>query len=554
MPNRRSARPPGTEPGTAFSPKQADAHASRIVTWFTAVSAAAAAAVTLLATARGPGLTPDSINYFSAGLSLASGHGLVTFNGTTLVQFPPGLPALLALAAQLGVGPDMASRVINAAAYAATVVIASMLLRQHVRSIKLVCGAVVLVALNVTLLGVAQMAWSEILFVLVTLAFVLVLERLCRAARPAAWIAAAAVLVWTAFMLRYAGVALLPAGAIAVLIGRQRRGWRDAFGYAVAFGMVSLVAPLAWMARNYIVDGTLLGPRTPSPDSLLTTLQRFVAILGRWIVPSPAPVVVQAVCGAAFVVAVAAAFVWIVADPGRRRVFVQGDAISADDTRDLRPLLPLACLVVFYSGYLIAAQLNVAFDPINSRLMSPLFVPLVVLVAVGLDRGRAVIPAAARRTTTTVVSVALVVLVIAQAGLAVRLAWISGRDGVGYATAEWQNSELAALAREVPPTAHLYSNVPAGLWSVLRREPLPRSPEKQQRRSPIPIPMSEEFLRTVRCDATFLAWSDRGEGDFLFTPEELKKYVQLEVAADAEDGTLYRVTPLPADVQQGPPC
>jgi len=286
----------------------------------------------------------------------------------------------------------------------------------------------------------------------------------------------------------------------------------------------------------------------------VTTVQRFVAIVGRWIVPSPVPVGVQAVSGAAFVVAVGAALVWIVADPGRRRAFVRGDASDADGTRDLRPLLPLVCIVVVYSGYLIAAQLTAAFDPINSRLMSPLFVPLVVLVAVGLDRARAVVPASARRTTTKVVSVALVVLVVAQAGLAVRLTWISGRDGVGYSTAQWRDSELAMLAEEVPPTAHLYSNVPAALWSVLRRGPLRRIPEKQQRRSPIPIPMSAEFLRTVRCDTTFLAWSDRGEGDFLFTPEELEEYVQLAVVAEAEDGTLYEVTPLPADVEQGPPC
>jgi hypothetical protein len=265
-------------------------------------------------------------------------------------------------------------------------------------------------------------------------------------------------------------------------------------------------------------------------------------------------VVVQAVCGAAFVLAVAAAIVWIVAQPGRRRAFVRGDPIDAEDPHDLRLLLPLVCLVVVYSGYLITAQLSVAFDPINSRLMSPLFVPLVVLVAVGLDRGRAVLPASARRAATTVVSVALVVLLIAQASLAVRLAWISGRDGVGYSTAQWQDSELVALAGEVPPTAHLYSNVPAALWSVLRREPLRRTPEKQHRRSPIPIPMSEEFLRTVRCGPTFLAWSDRGEGGFLFTPEELKEYVQVEVVADAEDGTLYKLAPLAADVEQGLPC
>lgn len=66
--------------------------------------------------------------------------------------------------------------------------------------------------------------------------------------------------------------------------------------------------------------------------------------------------------------------------------------------------------------------------------------------------------------------------------------------------------------------------------------------------------MSAEFLRTVRCEPVILAGSDRGEGNFLVTPQEREEYVQLEVVAEGEDGILYDLSRLLADSEKGRPC
>ncbi len=145
-----------------------------------AASAMIAAVATLLATAQGPGLGPDSSNYLSAGLDLARNGTLVTFNGTELTMFPPGLPMLVAGGDLLGLSPSTTVRLLNALAFAAIVLLGSAMLDRHVRSRRLVCCATALIAVSPALLGLYEMALTDGLFATVVVLFVLLLEHVVR--------------------------------------------------------------------------------------------------------------------------------------------------------------------------------------------------------------------------------------------------------------------------------------------------------------------------------------------------------------------------------------
>jgi hypothetical protein len=175
--------------------------------------------------------------------------------------------------------------------------------------------------------------------------------------------------------------------------------------------------------------------------------------------------------------------------------------------------------------------------------MSPLFVPLVILLAVLLDRAPALIDDEARRTQLVRIGgVVLVVLVVGQGVAFTREGWTSTRDGLGYAARAWTESDIVDAARSIPEAATFYTNAPAGMWAVLRREPVYRAPSKRARRANVALPMSEEFLTAVRCDDVYLAWADGVDTSYLFSPEELQEYVDLAVVDRVDDGTLYRVT------------
>ena len=510
-------------------------HTERIVGVTAAIFAGVA---TLLATAQGAGLGADSVNYFSAGLNLAAGNGLRTFNGTQLTMFPPGLPAIIAAGDLIGLSSQSSIRILNSLSMTATVWLGFTLLRRHVRSRGVVILTTVLLAVSVTLLGLASMALTECIFVLICLALILVLEELIAArGRPLALVAPAALLVWAGIMFRYAGIALIPAGAIAILFGRRSKGWTGALQLTLTFCVLSLVAPVLWMLRNHRVSGNYLGPRAPSPDGPVITLQRFVATLGRWVLPKPTPIPLQAAAGVALIGTCLLIAAWVLLSPQRRA-----------NLQSLLPgrysLAPLLCSVAVYSCYLGAAQLSIAFDPIGSRLMSPIYVPLVVLLATAFDRLTEVLGEDHRRRVRRIATVVFAVFLVGQSVVFLTDARRSGSEGTEYAATSWKSSEFIAAVRDLPTDADLYSNVPAGIWAVLQREPIRRSPEKSQRRGTANIAISKEFLTRVQCNYAYLAWSQDAVGDYLYTPDELGQYVNLEVISTPEGGTVYRVLPL----------
>ncbi|HKY14086.1 MAG TPA: hypothetical protein VJM33_04120, partial [Microthrixaceae bacterium] len=361
----------------------------------------------------------------------------------------------------------------------------------------------------------------------------------------------AAMAVWAGFALRYAAIAMIPAGGLALLVPFRRTGAKAVIGRAAAFGVLASIGPALVMLRNHGINGSLMGPRSESPDGLVTTVQRFVATLGRWVVPDPAPVGLQGVAGAALVAGFGALIAWAVWDP-TRRASVFPPAVEGEVAPD--SLSPLTCFVGVYAAYLVAAQITTAFDPIGTRLMSPMFVPLVVLCTALLERSWGLIGSARRPRLAFAAIGALVVLFVGHAVVFVVEARDANVEGVEYASRSWRDSEFVAAVGRVPADADLYSNVPAGVWAVHRREPLWKSPEKSLRRARQAVEMDPAFLRTVTCRPVYLAWSDEAVGDYLFTPEELRDHVELEEVEAVDDGAIYRVRPLTDGTAQSAGC
>ncbi|MGB6057054.1 MAG: glycosyltransferase family 39 protein [Microthrixaceae bacterium] len=496
-----------------------------------------AVTATLVATRRGPGTNPDSANYLSAGLSLASGRGLTTFGGSTLTIFPPGLSTVVAMGEWVGIGAEWTVRILNSAAFAATVLMGFFLLRRHVPRREVVVAGTCLLAVSAPLLTMAEMTWTEPTFIALCLALVLILEQLLRSERWGRWLPAVVLVVGSAFLFRYAGVSLLVVVGATVLAGSWSRcGWLAATRRAAICTAASAAIPIAWMLRNHSIDGTLMGPRSPSVDGPVETAARFVATIGRWILPDPAPVVAQFAVG--LLLAGCAAYGAYLA-LGRYR--------STSDFSDVRNANGLTALVTFstvYGVYLVAAQLTTAFDKIGNRLMSPLLPPVVVLVMVGVDRAWTALEVRRPAVAGHAVKIGLVILVAAHAGFFAKHAWESSNEGVGYSSRTWMKSELIRAVDDLPTGAVIYTNAPGGLWVGTGREPLFQAPPRRAYRSDVVMKVPEEFLRNVNCAETYLAWFSDIPGSFLFTPEELSTRVELDARSSSPDGTLFRLNPV----------
>jgi len=83
-----------------------------------------------IATANGPGISVDSVSYAAAATSFADTGRFVTYDGTDLTLFPPGLPAFLGVLIATGLSLSTAAVLVNVVAVCVTVAASYFLARQ----------------------------------------------------------------------------------------------------------------------------------------------------------------------------------------------------------------------------------------------------------------------------------------------------------------------------------------------------------------------------------------------------------------------------------------
>ena len=492
-------------------------------------------------TRHGPGVSPDSAAYVGTARNLAAGRGLLSFDDSVLTMFPAGFPTILAAWHVFGLDAATVARWLGAAAFSTEVALAFLLLRRHVSSVGLAVASTAAVALSPMALRVSGMIWSEPLFVVVVLGLLVALEDWMRSERLGV-LAAAVVLSWCGFLLRYTGIAL--AGVtltVAALVWLREKGLLRAIGrVALLVGGLSVV-PVGWALRNIAEGSGAFGDRTPSNRGLLTNIRDTIETFSSWVLPSGVPVVARLVL-LAVVVLGAGAIVWSRQPTGTERAAVPSSGSSADVRASLVPI------IAYIAVYLVVEVGSASITTVNrldERLLYPLFVPLVVLLASAADT---VIsnPRLIRRVRNTIV-LGFAAWLVLQTGLFLKAVHQRERDGIGFAAVSWQASRLVRDVQRLPGDAQLFSNLPEPVSYITRRTvrfgPPRNLAENVDLRSE-----PAQLLRDAKCGmSTYLAWfpNNSNPRGFVMPPRLLARRVALEPQSRERDGILYRVRSLP---------
>lgn len=448
--------------------------------WVLALPPLAGLAAVLAATAKGLYVSPDAVFYVETARNWAGGRGFRPPAGLPPVDhFPPLFTALLAATGS----PLGAARVVNALAFAGIVLVVGLVVLWRTRSVPAALAASVLALAARDLLTYSASALSEPLFVLLALGGLAVLALHLERPRPAL-LAAAAALVAAACLTRYAGVALVVAGA-GVLAWRRR--WAD----AAAFGAVTVAPLLAWLAWAGSGDRTVAF----HPFGL-DYLGQAAAPFTRWLVPWPGPPV-------GFVLAVALVAVGV--------AYVRR--------------LEAPVFVAFAVAYLAVLLAYRTFTDASGRLDARFLLPLHVVAIVAL------VPAMWRHRVAAL-------LVVAQVAGAV--AWTAGGltdDGIGrrgYTAAAFETSTVLALLPDGPVSSNAFDLI---AFRGGEASPLPAKKDYLTGRA---NPSYEAELRAMRGHvAYFHAVPFRRS--FLPSEAELRAALPLEVVAEDAVGTLYRI-------------
>ena len=424
----------------------------------------------LLGNRRGIGLSWDSTDYIAVGLSMSAGRGALDVTGVPTVIRPPGLSAFVTLGDWLSISPDISLRIVNALSMMIIVWCTHRLLvRAGVRSTAKWIG-VVLVAVSPALLELTTMAWSEPPFIALILSAMVIATR----ERRWPWEFVLAALFTSLFFIRYVGpFYAAPLALVAALVQARASGIVLAFlrsGTALA---LSMVTPWLWLMRNKEITGTLTGYRVAGGGTLADPFKTLTGTLGSWLIARP-PLDGNGgiylnwndysifMKSAGVVVWVALAAVSIV-------YFLR----FSKQNRDALIIAATCCgLSVFYGGFSIYRFVYHEMGPLDSRMMSGLYVPIILLLTITTDViSRNTRPNRQRVQSLVAITFALIISVW-HGAVMISDSFSYGRTGRHWGSESHRTPPFHQFAAGLPKDVALYSNEPQSLFAATFHWPI----------------------------------------------------------------------------------
>lgn len=437
------------------------------------VVATLAAVPSLVGNRSGIGLSWDSTDYIAVGLSMSAGRGALDVTGIPTVIRPPGLSAFVTLGDWLTVSPDISLRCVNAISMMLIVWCTHRLLSHAAVRPTAKWIGVMLVALSPMLLDISTMAWSEPLF----LALILVALVIATRERAWPWDLVLIVIFTAMFFVRYVGpFYAAPIALVAAVVQMRTSGIVLSLFRSGTSLAVSLVLPWIWLMRNKDLTGYLTGYREAGGGTLLDPLKTFTGTLGSWLLARP-PLGGN---GGIYLnwndfsgyMKVAGVAMWILL-----AVLVSSYFLRPRQTTRGATTIMSACLLLFvsYGGFSVYRFVYHEMGPLDSRMMSGLYVPLILMLVIALDTSVRRIPTTTpRRFLSIGVLAALPMLVVptwhAVATLDNTVSY--GSTGRYWGTEFHRTVPIHDFAASLPGDAAVYSNEPQSLFAATFHWPI----------------------------------------------------------------------------------
>ncbi|MGH3452997.1 MAG: hypothetical protein ACRDP2_01180 [Nocardioidaceae bacterium] len=421
--------------------------------------------VTLLASWRGPGVTPDSVAYASAARELAQTGTLTIFDGGHLRFFPPGLPLTLAGLTMLGIPLGVAVTGLNCLVASGTVVATERIAVRATGSPVLAAACAAVLAVSMGFVTVNAMLWTEPIVGLTTALWILLLQRLhANGALTRADVVALVVTITVSYTYRYAALFMLVVTAVSVALVYSRRGRRRAVATSLLVTGGATIGLAAIAVENLRHEIGPLGRRAASTLDGGDVAGQIVTSLGALPVNSDeAPLPVLGVAGSAVVAGLAALLVRAHrARPWRR----------PSGAWLVSPMTPLVIATSAYWVFLVASELTTAINPIGYRLLYPILPAMVVLGVVGV---RTLVVGSRRSFARWLWQIryavfAAYVTVLACAGIGWSFA--AADQGISYSQVSLRDEPWVDVVRQLPSDAGLISDNPYLVHWLTGHEPV----------------------------------------------------------------------------------
>lgn len=395
----------------------------------------------------GVGISPDSIMYVSAARNMNSHGALLDYNLRSFVDFPVFYPLFLGVISFVSqIDPVAAGPYINGLLFACLIFCCGCAIGSFKDSNRLYKIIVLFfIALSPSLFDVYSMLWSETLFILLSVLFVLTFRRYILL-RSVSSLLLCAMIAAIAFITRYAGITFVATGLMLLLFDRTLL-WRKKMVHLFLFGSCSISLLLMNLVRNTLISDSLTGPREAGTTGLSDNIYYYGKVICWWLsVPDHAKVFV---CGLSIFIFLVVCVLFT------KHIWSVKAYLSTENY--------FAAFFIVYTVFIIGVSTLSRFEQINNRFIAPLFIPLLVTLTYRVPGYLVRLSGSSKRIALITVSAVILIFQFSQIKKVYGM-YQEARDyGIaGYTDDSWRNSPTAEFLRKhnsaFKPGYVLYSN------------------------------------------------------------------------------------------------
>jgi hypothetical protein len=299
--------------------------------------------------------------YASTATNMQAHGTIITFNKTPLVFFPVFYPFFLSVIQFITrADPVSAGAMIDASLFAAVIFTSGWIMEKFLSRSRIYKWLIlVAIILSPGLLEIYTYLWSETLFILEILFFVIAYWRYLQSHTLKSLIVVAIVTAISCIT-RYAAITIVGTGCLLLLLD-DKLPLKKKFGHIVCYGFVSISLLVGNLIMNRINTGLSTGTREPSITPFIKNLQLVGSVICDWGSLSKEAHQYATWLAGVVLLALIGILAW---KTFKRRIGSYENIVIA--------------FAVVYGLFIVISATISRYEPINNRLLAPMFIPLLI--------------------------------------------------------------------------------------------------------------------------------------------------------------------------------
>lgn len=490
--------------------------------------------IQFLTDSNGVGVSPDSVAYISVARNLSNGEGFITYDGYPFLLQPPLYPILLSVTNTIfSVDPLHSAGLLNSILFGLIIIGTGFFLLKHLKSLALSLFGTIVVLVSYILMQSALLALSEMLFIFFLIMYLNLFDRYEQKADLTSLILFS-ISVSLAFLTRYTGIVLILTGALGILFWGNS-SMKEKYQHLFIFLLITVTPTGIWIFRNLILSGTFVGERGVSSFTFETNLRLLFDVMLKWfykvqidtiqVIPLMSVITIVIFIGVIYLIRLK----------------------RTDYPKYLLKAVPIFLFALFYIMLIVISSTTTAYDKISTRLLSPVFIPVVILLFMGFDQFNTRLKSGLKHIfISTIFFISIGYWIHHQVThTAYIVTDFISRSGEEYSSDIWKNNSIINFLNnhnEIKNSYSFYSNAPEAVYILTNLE-TKWSPQKTVYNSTLPI-INDAMLKNLWYDKNeiCLIWFNSINRKFLFTIDELHKSAVLKKIIQLKDGDIYIVS------------